>query len=570
MACTQFPKDGLVPDVTPHVVGDVTYLYKGGAPTAPLWEAITAPLKHNQLAELDAVGGHDAIYSRTYATFASLLASPDSLATAKNVKTSQHTSGGIGGAEYVKDGTTGTANTGNELKFFDAQGNGWNIVTITGTSKAEVSIEQLGGLPDWSNECGALANKATTLGYSILIPKGCYKVDPTVSIILEDGVEVRGFGRDSQLLADYNKAGSIIRRVFNPVGTNQYVQNCKVTDCSVFMNHLHQETMPTNIQKAVDFSNVTRSKIEDVYAGNFRYGQAETYAPNAADNRQAMRGYCFVLGNVSGSDPAYAGGEVNKIIDCRGWWARKAITIDDLDLTGGNSASYNAVVEGCDVQTVERGIVQESQYNTGCAFKNNVLQDLKKAAGSVEDVFGYYIGGYKNEIQGGYVETNEVDLTQLVRLASTAYGNMINPFYHEISGAKFFKDDSGFAAGNIIRYVDSVTKGLIEIESNKNIRGARAIGWVTFDSAGTILDGHNFTNVVINGAGDVSINWAPNVGIDNNSCLTADCVSNGSGHPTSVTIGSHSGTTTRIYSYNLNGAGSPALETFPKYYVVIR
>lgn len=44
MTCTNFPKDNLVPNVTQHQVGNVTYLYTGGAPTAPLWEAITGPL----------------------------------------------------------------------------------------------------------------------------------------------------------------------------------------------------------------------------------------------------------------------------------------------------------------------------------------------------------------------------------------------------------------------------------------------------------------------------------------------------------------------------------------------
>lgn len=44
MTCTNFPKDNLVTNVTQHQVGNVTYLYKGGAPTAPLWEAITGPL----------------------------------------------------------------------------------------------------------------------------------------------------------------------------------------------------------------------------------------------------------------------------------------------------------------------------------------------------------------------------------------------------------------------------------------------------------------------------------------------------------------------------------------------
>lgn len=42
--CTNFPKDNLVPNVTQHQVGNVTYLYKGGAPTAPIWEAVTLPI----------------------------------------------------------------------------------------------------------------------------------------------------------------------------------------------------------------------------------------------------------------------------------------------------------------------------------------------------------------------------------------------------------------------------------------------------------------------------------------------------------------------------------------------
>ena len=44
MTCTNFPKYNLTENVTQHQVGNVTYLYKGGAPTAPLWEAITGPL----------------------------------------------------------------------------------------------------------------------------------------------------------------------------------------------------------------------------------------------------------------------------------------------------------------------------------------------------------------------------------------------------------------------------------------------------------------------------------------------------------------------------------------------
>lgn len=62
MTCTNFPKDNLVPNVTQHQVGNVTYLYKGGAPTAPLWEAITPPINLDQ------------VHTRTFANVDAMLA----------------------------------------------------------------------------------------------------------------------------------------------------------------------------------------------------------------------------------------------------------------------------------------------------------------------------------------------------------------------------------------------------------------------------------------------------------------------------------------------------------------
>lgn len=53
MSCTSFPKDNLVVNISTHIVGNVTYLYKGGQVNAPIWEAITPPLEitHQGLAE---------------------------------------------------------------------------------------------------------------------------------------------------------------------------------------------------------------------------------------------------------------------------------------------------------------------------------------------------------------------------------------------------------------------------------------------------------------------------------------------------------------------------------------
>ena len=64
------------------------------------------------------------ILSTLFLSFASLKSS-DKLTHLKTATTLQHTSSGVGGATYKKDGTTGTANTGDEWKFYDLNGDGW-------------------------------------------------------------------------------------------------------------------------------------------------------------------------------------------------------------------------------------------------------------------------------------------------------------------------------------------------------------------------------------------------------------------------------------------------------------
>lgn len=58
MTCTKIPSTGLVPNVTTHIVGDVTYKWTG-----LVWEAVTAPLRHNQLSAINPADGsaHDAV-----------------------------------------------------------------------------------------------------------------------------------------------------------------------------------------------------------------------------------------------------------------------------------------------------------------------------------------------------------------------------------------------------------------------------------------------------------------------------------------------------------------------------
>ena len=64
--------------------------------------------------------------------------------TARLLTTKGHTHPGIGSATYCKDGTTGTASTGNEMKFFDADGAGWAMVI---GAVAIVPVTRFGVIP---------------------------------------------------------------------------------------------------------------------------------------------------------------------------------------------------------------------------------------------------------------------------------------------------------------------------------------------------------------------------------------------------------------------------------------
>ena len=67
MACTQFPKLGLVAGVTQHVVGDVTFLWSGTA-----WEAITAPLSLSQVTDDIQLNDKLQDYEKTFKNWADL------------------------------------------------------------------------------------------------------------------------------------------------------------------------------------------------------------------------------------------------------------------------------------------------------------------------------------------------------------------------------------------------------------------------------------------------------------------------------------------------------------------
>jgi len=431
-----------------------------------------------------------------------------------------------------------------------------------------VNVRWFGAKGDGVADDTAAVQSAIDSNYSnIYIKSGTYLIDPSVSLILKDGLVIRGENKTTScLLAKYNVAGSVLRRIPPTTGSRSYVSKVHISNISIFLNHIHQSSVPANIQRGFDFSDVTRSTIENCYCGNYRYGLSAALYSNSSNKTQAMRGYPFVLGNRSASVPEYSGGEVNKIIRCFAWWAKKGITIDDFDITRGSSASYAAVVKDCDIQTVEKGICQESQYNTGCLFENNIIQDILQSAGSTDDKYCYSIAGYGNSIRGGYIEVGSSSIDAGIYFYSTAKNNNVNILRHGITDAKFLLDDSSVANQNIVSRIDQNYK-LKFTEGGVDFGPARTSAFVIFKWNGRSVDIINsslVSSVTRNGVGDYQIVWDKLTGVSTNSLVFPGCVSNSSGHRLLCYLRSHADNSSRILTYN-DSVGRA--EDFPRIWV---
>ena len=195
MTCTNFPKDNLVPNVTQHQVGNVTYLYKGGAPTAPLWEAITGPLAAKGVTIEG--GGSVQDFIDDYDVFTAALLSEAGIKNLRSVAgVPQVTSGfysgyGYGGATYIFDSAVNksmhdgiTVYAPEAIESWDGTPSGIStLLEWTGTG-AGAFVRQ-GRTPDTISlvEVGAIISKVVSssvvvnhvntklLGHRLLLPR---------------------------------------------------------------------------------------------------------------------------------------------------------------------------------------------------------------------------------------------------------------------------------------------------------------------------------------------------------------------------------------------------------------
>ncbi|MGJ7049570.1 hypothetical protein [Morganella morganii] len=476
------------------------------------------------------------------------------------VNTGSYLDGKTGGATYR------IMSIADARAFFDDQS--WlpdNIINHKITDDV-VAVIQVGDALDVSQAgaqnggvIDATKNFQAALDYHKNVTfSGLYLIDPSVSIKLNTGNSLTGFGQQqSCLLAKYNTAGSVIRRELIEGQKNSYVENVLCDSFSVFLNHIHQESVPDNIQTAFNFRDISRSVISNCYAGNYRTGLAESLYPNSTIKQRAMRGNLFVIGNRPSGDIAYCGGEVNKIINCRAWWGKKGVVLDDYETTGGSSAAYTTTVHGCDIQTVEKGISQESRYNTGCSFTDNVIQDLKRSAGSTDPVYAYQVSGYQNNISGGYIETNDSGIDACILFDTASRNNTADILYSTVSDAKFLRD--------------SGTDNIVSWTGDNNVRFSHGeckdVAYVVINGAGDILNGNYVQKVVRNSSGDYNIVWKSNLGLTDNSHIDVTLQSNASAHPVTGFVRSHSGYTTRICTYNIQ---TSAYEDLGKVHISIK
>lgn len=288
-------------------------------------------------------------------------------------------------------------------------------------------------------------------GGLVHVPTGVYLIDPATSIILANGLTLQGEGKSASVLTAKPVAGTMIRREFAPGGPNQYLMDVRLDQLAFVMNHPANAAPGNYVQIGIDLRNVTRSTVEECYVGN--YARGALVKPLPPTQPDAIQGYGIVIGNVSSGTPAYAGGEVNRVVRCTVWGAKKAIVLDDLVLSPASGA-HATVVESCDVQICELGIGTESVYTAGCTFINNTVQAVRRAPGSSATTYNYRIAGYDNLLDGGYIESPEADYK--VMLDAGSKRNRVGLSHFSVEGAVA---DNGTA--NWIEYIDPANNSLV-------------------------------------------------------------------------------------------------------------
>jgi hypothetical protein len=457
---------------------------------------------------------------------------------------------------------------------------GTGAVARTVDSKLEdvVSVKDFGAVGDGVTDDTASIQAAINASPRVFLPAGVYVVSAVTGLVVKTGTSLIGSGKNKTILLasagggtsaqliSYTQ-GSIIKRSFNPSGTNLYVNECYFADFSVVLTHPLSSITTTAIQIGLDLRNITRSVVERVHVGNIP-PVGGPIAVRSFSSAHEVQGYGIVLGTVSSGSASYAGGEVNTIRDCSVWGAYKTIVQDDGTLSP-NSAALATSVVNCDIQAMHHGLVQESQYGAGCFWRDNVIQNIKKQPGDASNSFAIRCEGYNNEMSGTYLEAG-ANTTYLLYLGTLSKNNIFKLSYYSAtvaasitdSGARnqifYFKNTGSIAGGTDSAGVPvQLFNGVFDRELQRS--------WVKFywNGSAVVIDGSDgVSSVTRNNTGDYTITWEK-VFPSTSYAISVLLDTNASGHPGSVSVGSHSASNMRIYTYGQLGALTTQLD--PRY-----
>lgn len=345
-------------------------------------------------------------------------------------------------------------------------------------------------------------------------------------------------------------SASIGADTMSAVLENPYLNEVYLSDFAVVLSHPDASVTATGVQIGIDLRNITRSIVERVHVGNVAPIGGPYDKPYSGNYE--VQGYGIVVGNITSGSPAYAGGEVNTIRDSSVWGAYKLVVIDDGTLSPLSSAHATTVVTS-DLQAGHHLLVQESQYTTGTAWRDNTVQNTKKQPGDASNSFVLRAEGYNQEVSGGYIEAgNGADY--LLYLGTASKNNHFRLSYYSATSASLITDagqkneveyfeNSGSIAGGVDPFGRTV----------KLYDGALRSSWAKFhwDGSQIVMDGGQGATVARNGVGDYTITWTRPHSTSNYS-MSSMIDTNVSGHAGSVVVGSHSASNVRIYTYAQN------------------
>lgn len=380
----------------------------------------------------------------------------------------------------------------------------------------------------------------------LYFPRGLYLINPSISIILKEGINIIGEGRLNTQFVLSKTGGTAFKREWNTTTPNEYLISITIKDIGIIFQH----TIPANPanyrQIALDLRYITRARYENIYIGNYPIGlSAELGMPQPTAQIDAKQGYGVLLSSTSSGDISYSGGEVNILenIFCSG--VRKGIIIDGSEFFKPlyRSASYINKILNCEVSIAEIGLIQEGKDGARNFISNLIVQSVGNMRGSSEPTYCIYIAGYDNTIIGGYGEN-----AGNVVFSATSKRNKIVMF----NGSNSIIDNG---LGNVIENIDASNKWNFNINKQKNSYKSFCRAYVSFywnGSSIVIDDIYNIQNVTRTGTGDYKITFTTEVMENSNWCLASNGIANASAHPMNITLRSASNSSARITTYNLS------------------